>query len=215
LENSGNRSVFKGEAAKRGKNSLKLPVSSCRLSVFIPRSSAISAFSAVKFFKGLAGGEKSGQVGGRLRAGQHHAEGPEVQNPEATAETLKGGWLHTGDLGKKDEEGYVYILDRKKDMIICSGYNVYPREVEELLHTHPAVMEAAVIGIPAPKRGESPMAFIIPRPGKKVTEEELIQFCKDNLANYQVIKAVKFVEEFPLNPNRKVLKRELREMLKK
>jgi long-chain acyl-CoA synthetase len=136
-------------------------------------------------------------------------------NPEATAETLKGGWLHTGDLGKKDEEGYVYVLDRKKDMIICSGYNVYPREVEELLHTHPAVMEAAVIGIPDPKRGETPMAFIIPRPGKKVTEEELIQFCKDNLANYKVIKAVKFVEEFPHNPNRKVLKRELREMLKK
>jgi long-chain acyl-CoA synthetase len=135
-------------------------------------------------------------------------------NPEATAETLKGGWLHTGDLGKKDEEGYVYILDRKKDMIICSGYNVYPREVEELLHTHPAVMEAAVIGIPDPKRGESPMAFIIPRPGKKVTEEELIQFCKENLATYKAIKGVKFVAEFPRNPNRKVLKRELREMLK-
>ena len=136
-------------------------------------------------------------------------------NPEATAETLKGGWLHTGDLGKKDEDGYVYILDRKKDMIICSGYNVYPREVEEVLHTHPAVMEAAVIGIPDPKRGESPMAFVILRPGKKVTEEELIQFCGENLANYKVIKAVKFVEEFPRNPNRKVLKRELREMLKK
>jgi len=136
-------------------------------------------------------------------------------NPEATAETLKGGWLHTGDLGKKDEDGYFYILDRKKDMIICSGYNVYPREIEELLHTHPAVMEAAVIGIPDPKRGESPLAFVILRPGKKVTEGELIQFCKENLANYKVIKAVKFVEEFPRNPNRKVLKRELREMLKK
>jgi long-chain acyl-CoA synthetase len=135
-------------------------------------------------------------------------------NPEATAETLKGGWLHTGDLGKKDEDGYVYILDRKKDMIICSGYNVYPREVEEVLHAHPGVMEAAVIGIPDPKRGESPMAFIIPRPGKKVAGEELIQFCKDNLANYKVIKAVQFVQEFPRNPNRKVLKRELREMLK-
>ena len=135
-------------------------------------------------------------------------------NPEATAETLKGGWLHTGDLGKLDEDGYLYILDRKKDMIICSGYNVYPREVEEFLHTHPAVMEAAVIGIPDPKRGESPMAFIIPRPGKKVTEEELIQFCKENLATYKAIKGVKFVAEFPRNPNRKVLKRELREMLK-
>ena len=135
-------------------------------------------------------------------------------NPEATAETLKGGWLHSGDLGKKDEDGYIYILDRKKDMIICSGYNVYPREIEELLHSHPAVMEAAVVGIPDPKRGESPVAFVIPRPGKKVNEEELIQFCKDNLAAYKVIKAVKFAEEFPRNPNRKVLKRELREMLK-
>ena len=134
-------------------------------------------------------------------------------NPEATAETLKGGWLHTGDLGKVDEEGYVYILDRKKDMIICSGYNVYPREIEELLHTHPGVLEAAVIGIPDPKRGESPMAFIIPRPGTKVTEPELIQFCRDNLAAYKAIKAVKFMEEFPRNPNRKVLKRELREMV--
>jgi long-chain acyl-CoA synthetase len=135
-------------------------------------------------------------------------------NPEATAETLKDGWLHTGDLGKKDEDGYIYILDRKKDMIICSGYNVYPREIEELLHTHPAVLEAAVIGIPDPKRGESPMAFVIPKPDRKVIEEELIQFCKENLANYKVIKAVKFVDEFPRNPNRKVLKRELREMLK-
>jgi long-chain acyl-CoA synthetase len=135
-------------------------------------------------------------------------------NPEATAETLKGGWLHTGDLGKLDEDGYLYILDRKKDMIICSGYNVYPREIEELLHTHPAVLEAAVIGVTDPKRGESPMAFVIPKPGQKPTEEELIQFCKENLATYKAIKGVKFVAEFPRNPNRKVLKRELREMLK-
>ncbi len=102
-------------------------------------------------------------------------------NPEATAETLKGGWLHTGDLGKLDEDGYLYILDRKKDMIICSGYNVYPREIEELLHTHPAVLEAAVIGVTDPKRGESPMAFVIPKLGQKPTEEELIQFCKENI----------------------------------
>lgn len=135
-------------------------------------------------------------------------------NPQATAETLKRGWLYTGDLGKMDEDGYLYILDRKKDMIICSGYNVYPREIEEFLHTHPAVLEAAVIGIPDPKRGESPMAFVIPKPGQKPTEEELVQFCKENLAAYKAIKGVKFIEEFPRNPNRKVLKRELREMLK-
>lgn len=134
-------------------------------------------------------------------------------NPQATAETLKGGWLHTGDLGKMDENGYFYILDRKKDMIICSGYNVYPREIEELLHTHPAVLEAAVIGIPDPKRGESPMAFIILKPGKKASEKELIQFSRENLAAYKVIRAVRFLEEFPRNPNRKVLKRELRQMV--
>jgi long-chain acyl-CoA synthetase len=133
-------------------------------------------------------------------------------NPEATAETLKGGWLHTGDLGKKDDDGYVYILDRKKDMIISAAATSTPGS--RASPQSPAVIEAAVIGIPDTKRGESPMAFIIPRPGKKVTEGELIQFCKENLANYKVIKAVKFVEEFPRNPNRKVLKRELREMLK-
>lgn len=133
----------------------------------------------------------------------------------ATAEALKGGWLHTGDLGKIDADGYLYILDRKKDMIICSGYNVYPREIEELLHTHPDVQEAAVIGIPDPKRGESPFAFIIPRAGKNPTADEIIQFCRDNLAAYKTLKGVKFVNEFPRNPNRKILKRELREIYHK
>jgi long-chain acyl-CoA synthetase len=136
-------------------------------------------------------------------------------NPEATAETLRGGWLHTGDLGKLDEDGYLYIVDRKKDMIICSGYNVYPREIEELLHIHPAVLEAAVIGMPDPKRGESPVAFIVLKPGQKTSEEELIQFSKENLATYKSIKAVQFIDEFPRNPNRKILKQELRKMLGK
>ena len=134
-------------------------------------------------------------------------------NPQATAETLKGGWLHTGDVGYLDEDAYLYIVDRKKDMIICSGYNVYPREIEELLHTHPAILEAAVIGIPDPKRGETPMAFVVTRPDRTVTEEDLIQFCRDNLASYKVIKAVKFIAALPRNPNQKVMKRELREMV--
>ncbi len=167
----------------------------------------------VKIFDDQDKGVPVGEIGEVVIRGPAVMKGY-YNNHEATAETLKSGWLHTGDLGKMDEDGYIYILDRKKDMIICSGYNVYPREVEELLHTHPAVLEAAVIGIPDPKRGESPMAFIIPRPGKRVTEEELVQFCRDNLAAYKVIKAVKFMEEFPRNPNRKVLKRELREMVK-
>ena len=154
----------------------------------------------------------AGQVGEIVIRGPAVMKGY-YNNPEATAETLKGGWLHTGDLGKMDEDGYFFILDRKKDMIICSGYNVYPREIEELLHTHPGVLEAAVVGVPDPKRGESPIAFVIRRPNPPVTEEELIQFCRDNLAAYKAIKSVKFLEEFPRNPNRKVLKRELREMV--
>ena len=133
-------------------------------------------------------------------------------NPEATAETLKEGWLHTGDVGYLDEDGYLYIVDRKKDLIICSGYNVYPREIEELLYTHPAVSEAAVIGVPDPKRGEIPMAFVVVRAGRHVGEEDLIQFCKDNLASYKLIKAVRFIDALPRNPNQKILKRELRKM---
>ena len=134
-------------------------------------------------------------------------------NPQATEETLKDGWLHTGDVGYQDEDGYLFIVDRKKDMIICSGYNVYPREIEELLHSHPAIHEAAVIGMPDPKRGEIPMAFVVTKPGETVSEDALIQFCRDNLASYKVIKAVKFIEALPRNPNQKVLKRELRNMV--
>lgn len=134
-------------------------------------------------------------------------------NRQATAETLKGGWLHTGDIGYQDEDGYLFIVDRKKDLIICSGYNVYPREIEELLHTHPAVQEAAVIGIPDPKRGEIPLAFVVARSGGVITEEAVMQFCRDNLASYKMIKAVKFIDALPRNPNQKVLKRELRNMV--
>jgi long-chain acyl-CoA synthetase len=166
----------------------------------------------VKIYDDRDGEAPVGEIGEVVIRGPAVMKGY-YNNPQATEETLKGGWLHTGDLGKMDEEGYVYILDRKKDMIICSGYNVYPREIEELLHTHPAVLEAAVIGIPDPKRGESPLAFVILKPGKKAGEEELIQFCRDNLAAYKVIRSVKFMGEFPRNPNRKVLKRELREMV--
>lgn len=156
----------------------------------------------------------SGEVGEVVIKGPSVMKGY-YQDALATAEALKGGWLHTGDLGKIDVDGYLYILDRKKDMIICSGYNVYPREIEELLHTHPDVQEAAVIGLPDPKRGETPFAFIIPREGKQPSAEEIIQYCRDNLAAYKAIKGVKFVNDLPRNPNRKILKRELREMLHK
>jgi long-chain acyl-CoA synthetase len=100
-------------------------------------------------------------------------------------------------------------------MVICSGYNVDPREIEELLMLHPAVQEAAVVGMPDPKRGESPVAFVILKPNKQATEKELVQYCRANLADYKAIKGVHFVADFPRNANRKVLKRELREVAMK
>lgn len=133
-------------------------------------------------------------------------------DPDATAEALRGGWLHTGDVGRVDADGYLYILDRKKDMLICSGFNVYPREIEDVLMKHPAVQDVAVVGQPDAKRGENPIAFIILKPGNQASENELIQYCRTNLADYKAIKAVRFLSEFPRNANRKVLKRELREI---
>jgi acyl-CoA synthetase (AMP-forming)/AMP-acid ligase II len=131
--------------------------------------------------------------------------------PEATAEVLRGGWLHTGDIGMMDERGYLYLLDRKKDLIISGGNNIYPREVEEVLQRHPAVYEVAVIGVPDPLWGESVHAVVALRPGQVVTEEELIAFCREHLASYKKPRSVEFVAELPKNAYGKILKRELRE----
>ncbi len=133
------------------------------------------------------------------------------KNPEATAETLRGGWLHTGDLGVMDEEGYVYILDRAKDMIISGGENIYSREIEDVIVKHLAVLEVAVIGVPDEKWGESIKAIVSLREGKKATEEEIIGFCKEYLASYKKPKSVEFIDAIPKNAYGKVLKRELRE----
>jgi acyl-CoA synthetase (AMP-forming)/AMP-acid ligase II len=131
--------------------------------------------------------------------------------PEATAEALRGGWLHTGDIGMMDAQGYLYLLDRKKDMIISGGNNIYPREIEEALLEHPAVYEVAVIGVPDPLWGESVKAIVALRPGKAVTEEELIAFCTRHLASYKKPRTVEFIAELPKNAYGKILKRELRE----
>jgi acyl-CoA synthetase (AMP-forming)/AMP-acid ligase II len=131
--------------------------------------------------------------------------------PEASAETLRGGWLHTGDIGMMDKQGYLYLLDRKKDMIISGGNNIYPREIEEILLEHPAVYEAAVIGVPDPLWGESVKAIVALHPGKAVTQEELIAFCMQHLASYKKPRMVEFVPELPKNAYGKILKRELRE----
>jgi acyl-CoA synthetase (AMP-forming)/AMP-acid ligase II len=133
------------------------------------------------------------------------------KNPQATAETLRGGWLHTGDLGIMDERGYLYILDRAKDMIISGGENIYSREIEDVILKHPAVFEVAVIGVPDEKWGEAIKAFVSLKEGEKATEEGIINFCKDHLANYKKPKSVEFIDTIPKNPYGKVLKRVLRE----
>jgi len=131
--------------------------------------------------------------------------------PEETKESLIDGWVHTGDMGHYDEEGYIYIADRKKDMIISGGENVYPREVEEVLYKHPAVLEAAVIGIPDPYWVEKVHAVVETRKGVSTTAEEIIAFCKKYIAGYKVPKDIEFVDSLPKNPAGKILKRELRE----
>jgi len=131
-------------------------------------------------------------------------------NPEATARAFAGGWFHTGDLGYLDEDGFLFIVDRIKDLIIRGGYNVYPREVEEVLYTHPAVAEVAVIGVPDPKMGEEVRAIVAVKPGQSVTETELIEFVKERAAAYKYPRTVEFRDSLPKNATGKILKKELR-----
>ncbi|SCF21488.1 long-chain-fatty-acid--CoA ligase [Micromonospora mirobrigensis] len=135
------------------------------------------------------------------------------RNPEATAEALRGGWFHTGDLGYADDDGYLFIVDRKKDMIIRGGFNVYPREVEEVLYAHPAVVEAAVIGRPDAKLGEEVVAVLSLTPDAQVTGEELVAWCRERLAAYKYPRQVRVVAELPKGPTGKLLKRELKKEL--
>jgi long-chain acyl-CoA synthetase len=142
--------------------------------------------------------------------------GPQVMKgywnlPNETKKALRDGWLYTGDIAKVDEDGYVYIVDRKKDLIIASGYNVYPREVEEVIYTHPSVKEAAVIGAPDSYRGETVKALIVLKEMSVVTEEEMLSYLKANLAPYKVPKRIEFREELPKSNIGKILKRTLRE----
>jgi acyl-CoA synthetase (AMP-forming)/AMP-acid ligase II len=133
------------------------------------------------------------------------------RNPEATAKTLRNGWLHTGDVGRMDKNGYVFLLDRSKDLIVSGGENIYPREVEEVLARHPAVREVVVIGVPDPQWGEAIKAVVSLREGSSVTADELIAFCKDHIASYKKPKSVDFIDELPKNNYGKLLKREVRE----
>jgi long-chain acyl-CoA synthetase len=147
-------------------------------------------------------------------SGELIIKGPQVMKgylnmPDETAETLKGGWLYTGDVAKMDESGYFYIVDRKKDMIVASGFNVYPREIEEVLFEHSDVAEAVAFGVADEYRGESVKAFVVKRSGASTTEEEVLAFCKERLAAYKTPKAVEFREELPKSAVGKLLRRVL------
>jgi acyl-CoA synthetase (AMP-forming)/AMP-acid ligase II len=132
------------------------------------------------------------------------------KDPQRTAEALIDGWLHTGDVGRLDAEGYLHITDRKKDMIISGGFNVYPSEVEQVLWGHPAVQDCAVIGVPDPQWGESVKAVVELNPGERVSAEELIALCKAKLGSVKAPKTVEFIESLPRSPVGKVLKKDLR-----
>ncbi|MDP4171506.1 MAG: AMP-binding protein, partial [Bacillota bacterium] len=153
--------------------------------------------------------------------GEVVVKGPQVMKgywnmPEETAHALRDGWLYTGDIGRVDEDGYLYIVDRKKDLIIASGYNIYPRDIEEVLYEHPSVQEAVVIGMPDPYRGESVKAVIVTKAGKDASEDEIIEYCRQNMAAYKVPSVVEFRSQLPKTSVGKILRRALRdELLKK
>ncbi len=141
--------------------------------------------------------------------------GPQVTSgyykmPDETAKTVKDGWLYTGDIGTMDEEGYFFIVDRKKDMIIAGGYNIYPRDIDEVLFEHPKILEACAIGVPDTYRGETVKAFVVLKPGETMTAEEVIEYCKEKLAKYKVPTLVEFIDSLPKSGVGKILRKELR-----
>jgi len=148
--------------------------------------------------------------------GEVAVRGPQLMRgywnlPEASAEALRGGWMHTGDAGVLDEEGFLFIQDRVKDMIVSGGENVYPREVEDVLFQHPAVADVAVIGVPDERFGEAVKAIVVPKAGAAVEADALLEFCKGRLGGYKRPKSIDFVDALPRNPSGKVLKKDLRE----
>jgi long-chain acyl-CoA synthetase len=147
--------------------------------------------------------------------GEIVAKGPSIMTgyhnrPKETKETLKGGWLHTGDMGYLDEEGYLYVTERKKDLIIRGGINIYPKQIEEVLFSHPKISDCAVVGMPDENFGEEVKAFVVLKLGEKLTEEEIIEFCQKHLGKFKCPKKVEFKSYLPKNILGKVLKRELR-----
>jgi long-chain acyl-CoA synthetase len=153
-----------------------------------------------------------GQVGEVVIRGHNIMKGY-YKRPEATAEAMRGGWFHSGDLGRLDEEGYLYIVDRKKDMILRGGFNVYPRELEEVIYAHPAILEAAVLGVPDPEHGEEVVAVLALKEGCALTREEFTAYCKQRMAAYKYPRRIEFRDTLPKGATGKILKRELRDQL--
>jgi long-chain acyl-CoA synthetase len=150
------------------------------------------------------------------QSGELLVRGPQVmkgywKNPQETARTLKDGWLFTGDIARMDEDGYFYIMDRKKDMVISGGHNVYPREIEEVLYSHPKIKEACAIGLPHPSRGEQIKVFVVPAEKESVAAEELIEYCQTRLADYKLPTLFEFRKDLPKSDVGKILKKVLRE----
>jgi long-chain acyl-CoA synthetase len=162
----------------------------------------------------LETGKKDLKIG---ETGEICFKGPQVmvgyyKKPEETALVLEDGWLKTGDVGFLDEDGYLTIVDRKKDVIIASGFNIYPKEIDELLMTHPKILEVCTVGIPDAYRGETVKVFVVAKPGQTLTADEVLGFCKERLAGYKVPKLVEFIEALPKSVVGKILRRELRDM---
>jgi long-chain acyl-CoA synthetase len=151
--------------------------------------------------------QPDGEIGELIFRGPNATRGY-FNLPDETAEKIRNGWVHTGDHALRDGEGYFFIVGREKELIICGGYNIYPREIEEVLHGYPGVNEAAVIGSPDPNKGEVPKAFVSIKEGFQVTEEDLLSFCKENLAPYKIPRII-FLEELPKNITGKIMKKEL------
>ena len=133
------------------------------------------------------------------------------ENSEETSAQLRDGWLYTGDIATRDEDGYIFIVDRKKDMVIAGGYNIYPREIDEVLFQHPKVADAVAVGIPDEYRGETIRAYVVLKQGESVTEEEIISFCREKLAAYKVPRSIEFRTDLPKSAVGKVLRKILRE----
>ena len=152
-----------------------------------------------------------GELGEIVLRGENILKGY-YKNPEATANAFRNGWFHTGDIGYRDADGFYFIVDRKSDMIIRGGENIYPREIDEVLYQHPAISAAAVVGVPDDLYGEEVAGFVVLKEGREVTAEEVIEFCKSRLADYKCPKTIRFVKEIPKGPTGKLLKRELVKM---